>query len=145
MRKPQQINRDIQFLGNSKNDSILIGNYGDASVTASGNFELAGTIFCRYSKVGFNLTGIGTARFKGICKELVIQRMEGNCVLDLSELSCRSVRCEFVKSGAIIILGHVRSIEIVSVDENTTLTYKGDPLIFNHPAFSSPTILKKVA
>lgn len=139
------VNRDIQFLGDKKNDSVLIANYGDASVTAVGNFDLAGTIFCRHNKVSFTLGGKGTARFKGICKELVILQMEGDCTLDLSELSCRSVRLENVKHGAVVILGQIRSIDVVSVDDDITLSYKGDPLIFHHPAYSSPLVLARVA
>ena len=43
--------RNIEFIGEHKNDSIVIGNYGDARFTAKGNFTLSGIIFCRRSTV----------------------------------------------------------------------------------------------
>ena len=89
MAKQPQIERNIQFIGDQKNNSILIGNYGDAKITAIGNFDLSGLIFCRKSTVEFDIAGDGIVRFKGICKQLIINRIDGNCTLDLSELSCR--------------------------------------------------------
>ena len=140
MAKQQQVERNIQFLGDQKNDSILIGNYGDAKITAIGNFNLSGLIFCRKSTVEFNMAGEGIARFKGICKQLIIKRMEGNCTLDLSELSCQMVRCELVKGKSVVILSRIRSIELISVDEDVIIRYEGGPLIINHSANSIPAI-----
>ncbi len=132
MVKQQQVERNIQFIGDQKNDSILIGNYGDAKITAIGNFDLSGLIFCRRSTVEFDLAGDGVARFKGICKQLVINRIEGNCTLDLRELSCQIVRCEVVKGKSVIILGKVRTLELISVEDESSVKYEGGPLIINH-------------
>jgi hypothetical protein len=121
MVKQQQIERNIQFIGDQKNNSILVGNYGDAKITAIGNFELSGLIFCRKSTVEFDMAGDGIARFKGICKLLIINRIEGNCTLDLSELSCQNVRCELVKGKSVVILGKIRTLELISIDEDATL------------------------
>jgi len=60
--------RNFEFIGNQQNDSILVGNYGDAKITAIGNFSLSGLIYCRRSTVEINMAGEGTARFSGICK-----------------------------------------------------------------------------
>jgi hypothetical protein len=148
MLKQKQIERNIQFIGDQKNNSILVGNYGDAKITALGNFDLSGLIFCRKSTVEFELAGDGIARFKGICKQLVINRIEGNCTLDLSELSCQIVRCEVVKGRSVVILGKIRTIELISIDEEATVKYEGGPLIIkNHSISPAPAIenLRSVA
>jgi len=132
MVKQQQVDRNIQFLGDQKNDSILIGNYGDAKITAIGNFDLSGLIFCRKSTVEFDVAGEGIARFKGICKQLIINRIEGNCTLDLRELSCQIVRCEVVKGKSVVILGKIRTLELIQVEDESSVKYEGGPLIINH-------------
>ena len=147
MVKQQQVERNIQFLGDQKNHSILIGNYGDAKITAIGNFDLSGLIFCRKSKVEFDMAGDGIAKFKGICKELIINRMEGNCTLDLSDLSCQIVRCEVVRGKSVVILGKIRTLELISVDEESSVKYEGGPLIINHSISSTTPVenLRSVA
>lgn len=147
MVKQQQVERNIQFLGDQKNHSILVGNYGDAKITAIGNFDLAGLIFCRKSTVEFDLAGDGIAKFKGICKQLIINRIDGNCTLDLRELSCQLVRCEVVKGKSVVILGKIRTIELISVDEEASVKYEGGPLIINHSIAHAPAMdnLRSVA
>lgn len=140
MVKQQQVERNIQFLGDQKNHSILVGNYGDAKITAIGNFDLSGMIFCRKSTVEFDIAGDGIAKFKGICKQLIITRMEGNCTLDLSELSCQIVRCEVIKGKSVVILGKIRTLELISVDEEASVKYEDGPLIINHSISSAPAI-----
>jgi hypothetical protein len=81
--------RDLHFIGDVKDHSILIGNFGDAKITAIGGFDISGLIFCRSSRIQITMSGGGTAKFKGICKELIIRRIEGACELDLSELNCK--------------------------------------------------------
>ncbi len=147
MIKKQFAKRNIQFIGNQKNNSILIGNYGDAKITISGNFDLSGLIFCRLSTVEFEMKGEGIARFKGICKQLIIQRIEDNCTLDLSELTCQIVRCEIVKGKSVVILGKIRSLDIISVDEDSSITYAKGSLIINHSINAVPIMdtLREVA
>jgi hypothetical protein len=130
--------RNFEFIGNQQNDSILVGNYGDAKITAIGNFNLSGLIYCRRSTVEINMAGEGTARFSGICKKLVIQRLEGNCVLDLSNISCQTVRCEMVKGKSIVLFGHIKFVEIINVEEEATVKYEGKPLLMNHSLYIDP-------
>ncbi len=132
MVKPE-VERHIRFIGDHKNDSLLIGNYGDAKITAIGNFCISGLIFCPKSTVEFEIAGEGTARFNGSCKKLIIQRVEGACRLDLTNLVCQTVRCNEIKGKSVILLGsNIRSIEIISVEEGATIRYEGMPLIINH-------------
>jgi hypothetical protein len=133
--------RNIRFIGDHKNDSLLIGNYGNAKITAIGNFRLSGLIFCPKSTIEFEIAGEGTARFNGICRKLLIQRVEGNCELDLTNVACQTVRCNEIKGKAVILLGNnIRSIEIISVEDGATIRYEGMPLIINHALSSSAGI-----
>jgi hypothetical protein len=136
MIKPEA-ERTYEFIGNQKNDSILIGNYGDAKITAVGNFSLSGLIYCRPSTVEISVSGEGTARFTGICKKLLIQHVEGNCILDLSNVSCQHVRCEVVKGKSVILLGHIKFVELISVDDDAIVTFEGKPLILNHNLYAN--------
>ena len=139
--------RNFEFIGNHQNDSILVGNYGDAKITAIGNFSLSGLIYCRQSTVEINMAGEGTARFNGICKKLVIQRVEGNCVLDLSNISCQTVRCEVVKGKSIILFGHIKFVELIAVEDEATVRYEGKPLLINHSLYENSEIstFRKIA
>ncbi len=128
--------RNFEFIGNQRNDSILIGNYGDAKITAVGQFELSGLIYCRQSTVEIHLSGEGTARFNGICKKLVIRRVEGNCTLDLTNVACQTVRCEAVKGKSVVQLGQIKFMELIEVDEEASVKTAGKPLLMNHSLFN---------
>jgi hypothetical protein len=132
--------RNFEFIGNHHNDSILIGNYGDAKITAIGHFELSGLIYCRQSTVEINISGEGTARFNGICKKLVIQVVEGNCMLDLTNVSCQTVRCEVVKGKSVVLFGHIKFVELVTIEEEATVKYEGRPLLINHSLYKQAEI-----
>jgi len=51
--------RTFEFIGDHNNDSIVIGNYGDAKITAIGNFNLSGIIYCGKNTIEFNMAGAG--------------------------------------------------------------------------------------
>jgi hypothetical protein len=124
--------RNIEFIGDHKNDSIVVGNYGDAKITARGNFSLSGIIFCGKSTVEFNMTGVGDASFTGVCKRLMIRGMDGDCRLDLSRLTSDVVWCESVKGNSVIILGPTRLIELINLDNEAVVKYEGKPLLLNY-------------
>lgn len=124
--------RNIEFVGDHKNDSIVIGNYGDAKITAIGNFSLSGLIYCGKNTVEFNISGEGAVSFTGVCKKLMIRGMDGNCTLDLSRLSSDVVWCESVKGNSIIILGPTRLIELINLDDEAVVKYEGKPLLLNY-------------
>ena len=124
--------RNIEFIGDHKNDSIVVGNYGDAKITAKGNFSLSGIIFCGKSTVEFNMAGAGDASFTGVCKRLMIRGMDGNCRLDLSKLTSDVVWCESVKGNSVVILGPTRLIELINLDNEAVVKYEGKPLLLNY-------------
>jgi hypothetical protein len=132
MQKPPGQPRRIEFIGNHKNDSIVIGNYGDVRFIAQGNFDLSGLIYCGKSTVELNVTGEGMVSFSGICKKLLIRGMDGNCRLNLTNLSCQTVWCESIKGSSIIDLGKTKLIELISLDNEAIVRYPGKPVLLNY-------------
>src|SRR5258706_5403857 len=64
--------RNFEFIGNHQNNSILVGNYGDAKIKAIGNFNLSGLIYCRQSTVEINMAGRGGAPHQRTHKQIDI-------------------------------------------------------------------------
>jgi hypothetical protein len=124
--------RKIEFIGDHKNDSIVIGNYGDATFIAKGNFNLSGLIYCGKNTVELNISGEGNITFTGVCKKLLIRRMEGNCNLDLSDMTCELVWCECIKGKSVITLGQTKIIELLSLDDDAVVRCEGKPVILNY-------------
>ena len=133
--------RNIEFIGDYREDSIVIGNYGDAKITAIGNFSLSGMIYCGKSTIEFTMAGEGKALFTGVCKKLMIRGMDGNCTLDLSRLTCDVVRCESVKGNSLVILGPMRLIELISLDNDAVVKYEGKPVLLNYSLRGNSRIL----
>ncbi|HLP81536.1 MAG TPA: hypothetical protein VK141_06065 [Nitrosomonas sp.] len=132
MQKTSEKPRRIEFIGNHKNDSIVIGNYGDVRFIANGNFELSGLIFCGKSTVELNVSGDGVVSFNGVCKKLLIRGIDGNCRLNLTNLTCQAVWVESVKGNAIIDLGKIKVIELISLDNEAVVRYPGKPILLNY-------------
>jgi hypothetical protein len=124
--------RRIEFIGSYKDDSIVIGNYGDARFIAQGNFELSGLIFCSKNTVEINLDGEGVVAFRGVCKRLVVKNVRGNCALDLTGMTTERVWCESIKDSAVITLGTTRIIELISLDDEAVVKYGGRPVLLNY-------------
>jgi hypothetical protein len=133
--------RSFEFIGDHKTDSIVIGNYGDAKITAIGNFNLSGIIYCGKNTIEFNMAGEGAASFTGVCKKLMIRGMDGNCTLDLSRLSADIVWCESIKGNSVIILGPTRLIELINLDNEAVVKYEGKPLLLNYSLRGNSKIL----
>jgi hypothetical protein len=131
-RKSLSNPRKIEYIGNHKNDSIVIGNYGDVKFIAQGTFDLSGLIYCGKSTVEINITGDGIVSFNGVCRRLLIRGIDGNCTLNLSNLSCEVVWCESVKGRSIINLGPTRLIELISADNEAVVRYPGKPVLLNY-------------
>jgi hypothetical protein len=125
-------NRRIEYIGDHKHNSIVIGNYGDVRLIAQGRFDLSGLIYCGKNTVEFNLEGEGVATFSGVCKRLLIRGMRGNCTLDLRNLNCQNVWCESVKDNSTILLGGVKVIELISLDHEATIKFEGKPVLMNY-------------
>jgi len=124
--------RTIQFEGDHKNDSLLIGNFGDVEFVAKGSFDLGGMIYCVRGTVTFRVAGDGCITFHGSCRRLVIDYANGNCVLDFSKLECKEVVCTTVKGRAEIVLGPTKVITRANVQDEATLWYTNNPVFTNY-------------
>jgi hypothetical protein len=129
---PISASRNFQFIGDHKDDSIVIGNYGDARFVAKGNFELSGLVFCSKNTIEISLEGSGTVSLRGVCKKVIIRGVRGNTVLDLSQLSAKFIWCESVKDQAVIKLGPTKVIELISLDHDASVHYEGKPVLMNY-------------
>jgi hypothetical protein len=78
------------------------------------------------------ISGDGSIEFKGICRKLLIRRIEGNCQLDLSNLTSESIWCESAKGKSIVTLGRTKTIELLSLDEDALVRYEGKPVLLNY-------------
>jgi hypothetical protein len=124
--------RRIEFIGAHKDDSIVIGNYGDARFVAHGTFDLSGLIFCSKSTVEINLDGDGYVSFRGICRKLILRGIRGNVTLDLTGMTTQFVWCESIKDNAVITLGTTKVIELISLDDEAVVKYAGKPVLMNY-------------
>jgi hypothetical protein len=124
--------RTIEYIGNHVNHSIVIGNYGDVKFVAQGNFNLSGLIYCGKNTVEINLAGDGVVSFNGICRRLLIRGVEGNCTLNLTNLTAETVWCESVKGSCVVNLGPTRLIELISLDHEAVVRYPGKPVLLNY-------------
>jgi len=129
---PFPLIRNLEFVGEHQTDSIVLGNYGDAKVTAKGNFQLSGIVLCRKNTFEIDMEGIGTISFKGRCDNLIIHKISGECTLDLSDLACRSMKCLSATGKSTIILGRTKVIEQLIIGNDTMVRYKGKPILENH-------------
>ena len=128
--KKKILKRRIEFNGFHKQNSLVIGNHGNAELVAKGSFDLSGPIFCKHS-VEFKVTGDGLIRFNGSCHSLIIN-VKGDCILDFSKLNSKEIFCESIKGKSTILLGPTKVIRIANLEEEAVLKYTGRPLIIGY-------------
>lgn len=132
MYRPLRKSRIVEFIGDHQNHSIVIGDHGDLRVKVKGNFDLSGLIYCLRSSVEFTVEGEGTLSFRGACKQLILKNINGNCTLDLSNFYSELVWCESAKGKSRIILGNVKFIESVNLDEEASIQYTGNSPVLRY-------------
>jgi hypothetical protein len=135
LKKP----RRIEFEGDHKSDSLLIGNYGDVDFVAKGNFDLSGMIYSK-NTVEFTVIGSGTIRFHGFCKKIIIHLVKGDCILDFSELSSKEVCCFSLRDKSSIKLGPTRVISRANVQDEAVFQYSSKPLLQNYSVVGNAKI-----
>jgi hypothetical protein len=118
--------RKIEFDGDHKNDSLLIGNFGDVEFTAKGVFELSGMIYSKKT-VEFTVIGSGLIRFHGVCKKIIIHLVKGDCLLDFSKLTTKEVCCVSLRDTSEIMVGPTKLISRANLQDEAVLKYSGTP------------------
>jgi len=137
--KIQKQLRRIEYEGDHKIDSLLIGNFGDVEFTARGNFELSGMIYSKKS-VAFTIIGEGLIKFHGVCQKVIIHLVKGNCVLDFSELTSSEVCCVSLRDNSTTMLGPTKLITRANLQDGAVLKYKGTPRLQNYTLSGSSRI-----
>ena len=138
MKNQKQLRR-IEYEGDHKIDSLLIGNFGDVEFTARGNFELSGMIYSKKS-VAFTIIGEGLIKFHGVCQKVIIHLVKGNCVLDFSELTSSEVCCVSLRDNSTTMLGPTKLITRANLQDGAVLKYKGTPRLQNYTLSGSSRI-----
>jgi hypothetical protein len=120
--------RKIEFEGDQKSDSLLIGNYGDVEFFAKGVFDLSGMIYSKKT-IEFTVTGTGLIRFHGYCKKIIIHLVKGECTLDFSELSSKEVICVSLRDKSQTMIGPTKVISRANLQDEAILKYASRPLL----------------
>jgi hypothetical protein len=132
----------FSFKGETKDDSILIGSHGDASISIDGSFELSGIVYCPKYTVTVTIEGNGIVAFRGICNRIVIKKMSGNATLDLRDLTCKELRCESVKKKSKIYAGKTRVVTRANLFDDAVLHLSDKPLITSAVTSGSSRIIQ---
>ena len=130
---PPPESRNLEFVGDHKTDSILLGDYGDAKLTARGTFNLSGIALFRKSTLEIYMEGAGSVVLNGRCKNLLIQNISGDCTLDLTDLACKKIRCLSAIGKATIILGRTKEIEQMILGPDVIVRYADGSLLSDFP------------
>ncbi|MEO5980650.1 MAG: hypothetical protein ABIS36_11420 [Chryseolinea sp.] len=138
MKNVKQL-RKIEYEGDHKIDSLLIGNFGDVEFTARGKFELSGMIYSKKS-VAFTIIGTGLIRFHGVCQKLTIHLVKGNCTLDFSELTCSEVCCVSLRDNSTTVIGPTKVISRANLQDEAVLKYRGTPRLQSYTLSGSSRI-----
>lgn len=131
--------RKIEYEGDHKIDSLLIGNFGDVEFIAKGNFELSGMIYSKKS-VAFNIIGNGLIKFHGVCSKLIIHLVKGNCTLDFSDLTSSEVCCVSLRDNSTTMIGPTKIISRANLQDEAVLKYKGTPRLQSYTLSGSSRI-----
>ena len=133
----------LNFSGDIKEDSLVVGSHGDAVITVDGKFDLSGIIYCPKYNVTLVIKGNGKIAFRGKCNTIIIKKMDGNCTLDLSDLTCKELRCESIRGQATVISGKTRVITQANLSDEAVLQIAERPLITNAYTTGSSKIVRR--
>lgn len=144
MKKTTKVRRKkitLLLEGNVRQDDLLIGSHGDTDVSIRGNFELSGIVYGPKYTVTLIINGDGKISFRGKCYRIIIKKMQGDCTLDLSDLTCKELRCDALKGRAVVIAGKARAITPAILSDDATLQVQGGQLLFNPVTSGNARIL----
>jgi hypothetical protein len=131
--------RRIEFQGEHKSDSLLIGNHGDVEFIANGSFDISGMIYSKKT-VEFTVIGSGLIRFTGFCRKVIIHLVKGDSTLDLSELSSKEVCCFSLRDRCKIMIGPTKVISRANVQDEAVFNYASKPLLRSYSVVGNARI-----
>jgi hypothetical protein len=134
--------QQFSFKGEIKDDSILIGNYGDANLVIDGIFDLSGIIYCPKFTVTVSIEGNGVIALRGIAHRIFVKKMSGDCTLDLRDMTCKEFRCESARKKSKIFAGKTRVVTKVSLFDDSILYLSEKPLVTSAVTFGNSQILQ---
>jgi hypothetical protein len=87
----------LLYTGDVQQDDLLIGSHGHTDIKIDGNFDISGIVYCPKYTVTMNIKGHGRLSLRGKCDRIIIKKMQGNCTLDLTEVTYKNYianRCQ---------------------------------------------------
>lgn len=129
------------FKGNVRQDDLLIGSHGNTDIKVNGNFQLGGIIYSPKYTITLVIQGDGKIAFRGKCYRIVIKKMQGDCTLDLSDVTYKELHCESLSGKAVVIAGNTRAISPAILSDDATLHVHDRHLLFNPVTSGNARIL----
>ena len=131
----------LAFKGDVNKDDLLIGSHGNTEIRINGNFQLGGIIYCPKYTVTFIIQGDGRISFRGKCQRIIIKKMQGDCTLDLSDVTYKELHCQSLSGKAVVMAGNTRAISPAILADDATLHVDNRHLIFNPVTSGNSRIL----
>ncbi len=129
------------FAGDVRQDDLLIGSHGNTDIKVTGNFYLSGIIYCPKYTITLFIKGDGLISFRGKCHRIIIRKMQGDCRLDLSEVTYKELQCESLQGRSVVIAGNARAITPAILTDDATLHVNEGQLLFNRVTSGNSRIL----
>ena len=127
--------------GDVVQDDLLIGSHGNTDMKITGTFLLSGIIYCPKYTVTLVIQGDGRIAFRGKCHRIVIKKMQGDCMLDLSDVTYKELHCQSLSGKSVVIAGNTRAISPAILSEDATLHVHDRHLLFNPVTSGNARIL----
>ena len=131
----------LEFIGDIKQDDLLIGSHGHTDIRVKGTFDLSGTIYCPKYIITLSIQGDGRIAFRGKCARIVIKKMQGNCTLDLSDVTYKELECQSLQGRSVVKAGNARAITPAILSDEAILHVHERQLIFNPVTSGNSRIL----
>jgi hypothetical protein len=83
-----------------------------------------GLIYCPKYSLELTVKGNGSMVFHGVCRDLVIRRVSGNCILDFEELKVRQLYCRELTGHSVLKMNDPRYVMERNIGEHAVLSLK---------------------
>lgn len=131
----------LEFTGNIQQDDLLIGSHGNTDIKINGIFTISGIIYCPRYTVTLDIRGEGRISLRGKCDRIIITKMQGNCTLDLTEVTYKELHCHSLRDKSVVIAGNTRAITPAILSDEAVLHVHERQLIFNPVTSGNSQIL----